>query len=1083
MNRKYTLIMLVALLAVVAVGAALILHWVRNISEDDIAGAVMEASDIDAGGVAVNSSFILSFDDAVGSAAVRRCLEVEPEIELGLHQGASRQQVLVVPAQPLEEDTLYTFKLSMDDAGASWAFQTAGSVKVLTYTPQDRSSLEAGGEVSFTLDRLLYADLGSISDYFSITPEISGSFEQEGRTLRFKADEDFAPGTVYQVMLKSGLPFMDTSATLAESVGFSFESRRPAAGWSLTGANVYLSEQKPLFRIKSDLGSDLPDKAQIQLFSYNKDNYVRLLSDIVNSHPAWSDSFACLSNCDTAKGAVAVSTEVALGSDGSFALPDPPQDGCYLLRVSMNGVSRDLPFMVSRIAASVLPHDDDLLLWLHDGKTGGNVAQARIKDAISGKTAVSDGSGAALLEDVGDAAVCVAESGRSSLIWPVWQCGPAQDGSWLWRYLYLSQERYDSGDELYFWGLVQPRDGSALEYDRVTVYLFDEDGEAVSRQFCTLDGGVFHDSITIPLLPEGLYRLAIWQSGRELVGKDFALGGADLPAASAAAEPAGTVLLDSSDYRIGESFAASCSSDAEDYLFLMSDSDHLTWQETPFGLYADTFQPQNMLDGYCSALCYADGSYSFSGSAPLHLDYEDRRLTVELTPKEDYAFSLQVSDSSGTPVSGAQIAVSVCVGSEPQVSPCDAVFKDYSSDGFGDGPALASPACAGAGECLYFTALTTDESGQADFDIGGLSSSGDCYLLAQAIIVGDRILAGYGQQQIDLPYAIPDEESDDAVVKRVSGFSDLRMDGDVFYGEGGDTLMIAAGSEQARVLALLGNALSEDNGVAAAAAAGVLCGYSGGMMEDLLHGCGFDLSAYQGLDGAVDEDFETSVLLALLKPQGISRHALTKYFNGRIASCATDDEYAACLAALSALGRPQLNDVRALAVDGPDFNGQCWLAVAAAICGDSQAISYIKEQPQEGGDWAMYGLALAYCGEGEQSLQALEKASASDDFALSDLYNAVAAGLLFADPGSLTDYRMLRLPDRSQQKNYNISYSVNGSSYQNSFTSDSKYQLPLKGFDGLLRIESGGGAGFCCFSVSDAENEYWEEDYWEEEDW
>lgn len=1083
MNRKYTVIMLIALLAVVAVSAVLILHWVRNISEDDIAGAVMEASDIDVGGVAVNSSFVLNFDDAVGSAAVRRCLEVEPEIELGLHQGASRQQVLVVPAQPLDEDTLYTFSLSMDDAGASWAFQTAADVKVVSFTPEDRSSLESGGDVSFTLDRLLYADLGHISDYFSITPEISGSFEQEGRTLRFKAAEDFAPGTVYSVTLGSGLPFIDTSATLAESVSFSFESGRPAAAWSLSGANLYLSEQRPLFRIKNDHGFTMPDKAQIQLFSYSKDNYVRLLTDIVKTHPAWSESFACLSDCDTAKGAMAVSAEVTLGSDGSFTLPDPPQEGCYLLRVSMGGVSRDLPFMVSRIAAAVLPHDDDLLLWLHDSKTGANVAQARVKDAVSGKTAVSDGSGAALLEGVGDAAVCVAEAGRSSLIWPVWQCGPAYDGSWLWRYLYLSQERYESGDELYFWGLVQPRDGSALEYDGVTVYLFDEEGEAVSRQYCPLDGGVFHDSITIPLLPEGLYRLAIWQSGRELVGREFALGGADLPAASRASEPAGAVLLDSSVYQIGESFAASCPDDAEDYLFLMSDSDHLTWQETPFGLYAGAFQPQNMLDSYCSALSYANGDYSYSSSAPLYLDYAEHRLSIELTAGEELSYSLQVSDSAGAPVAGAQVAVSVCCGSEPQVSPCDAIFMDYSGDGFSDGEASASPSCAGAGECLYFAAVITDENGQAAFDIGGLTSSGDCYLLVQAIYAGDRILAGYELKQIYLPYAMPDEVSDDTVPKRVSGFRELHMDNDEFYGEGGDTLMIAAGAEQARVLTLLGNALAGTNDVAAAASAGVLSAYSGGMMEDLLSGCGFDLSAYQGIDGSVDEDFETSVLMALLKPQGISRNALTKYFHGRLMSCGTDGEYAASLAALAALGRPQLNDVRMLAGEGPDFNGQCWLAVAAAICGDSQAVSHIKDQPQEAGDWALYGLALAYCGETEQSLRALETASASGDCDLLDLYQTAAAGLLLADPGSLTDYRLLRPTVQPRQKNYNISYSVDGSDYQNSFTSDSKYQLPLKDFSGMLRIENGGGAGFCCFSVSDVEDEYWEEDYWEEEDW
>ena len=113
----------------------------------------------------------------------------------------------------------------------------------------------------------------------------------------------------------------------------------------------------------------------------------------------------------------------------------------------------------------------------------------------------------------------------------------------------------------------------------------------------------------------------------------------------------------------------------------------------------------------------------------------------------------------------------------------------------------------------------------------------------------------------------------------------------------------------------------------------------------------------------------------------------------------------------------------------------------------------------------------------------METASAVGESDLLELYDTAAAGLLLSDPGSLTDYRLLPLPDQSRQKVYNISYSVDGSVYQNSFTSDSKYQLPLKAFDGVLRIENGGGAGFCCFSVSEAKDEYWEEDYWEEDYW
>ena len=204
MNRKYTVIMLAAFLAVLALSAGLILHWLRNISEDDIALAQMEASEADAGGVALNSAFTLSFNSPVGSAAVRRCLQVTPEIELGLHQGASRQQVLVVPDQPLDPDVLYTFELSLEETAVSWAFQSAADVKVADFSPRDRSTVDSGNEISFTLDRLLYADLERIDQHFSISPALEGRFEQQGRQLRFIPETGFEPGTVYRVELKAG---------------------------------------------------------------------------------------------------------------------------------------------------------------------------------------------------------------------------------------------------------------------------------------------------------------------------------------------------------------------------------------------------------------------------------------------------------------------------------------------------------------------------------------------------------------------------------------------------------------------------------------------------------------------------------------------------------------------------------------------------------------------------------------------------------------------------------------------------------------------------------------------------------------
>ena len=1074
MNRKYTVIMLIALLAVLAVSAAVILHWLRNISEDEIAGAVMEASDIDAGGVALNSSFTLTFDSAVSSAAVRRCLSVEPDIEIGVHQGASSQQVLVVPAVPLDEDTLYTFDLSMDEAAASWAFQTGADVKVVSFTPADHSTIEQDGGISFTLDRLLYADADQLMDYFSIEPEISGSFEQQGRTLLFTADQGFAPGTVYRVALKPGLPFSDSSAALAEGVEFAFEVRPQASSWRLLGANLYRSGEKPVFRIRSMDGAELPETMQMQLFSFEKDDYVALLTDTAYRHPFWSYGFSVLGDCSTEKAKLLLSGAVEPGDGGEFSLPDTPQDGCYLLRVNMNGGSLDLPFMVSGLDAAIFTHGDDILLWLHDGKSGNGIAQTAVSDAVSGRTATSDGSGVVLLKDMDGAAVCVVESSQSDLVLPVWECGSEGEAHWLWRYLYLSQDNCKCGDELCFWGMVQPRDGSALEYDRVTVFLFDAEGEPVLQQYCSLGGNCFNGSIRVPQLPDGTYRLAIWQSGRELVGRDFSIGYAAVPVADTEEKDSETaVLLDSTFYSLGESFAASCSQDAEDYLFLMSDSDSLSWRSSQFGLYAGVFQPKDQLDSYCSALCYSGGAYSYCGGSPLYLDYADRRLYIELTEAADGAYSLAVRDGTGAPVAGASVSVNVCCGPEATVSPLDAIYTDYYGSGSPEEMRSADPGCSGSNS-LLFSVVSTDENGNAQFSLGQLTAPGDCYLQVQAIQAGDRIRAGAEQISLDLPSAPSAGEDEEPAEKWFSAFSELDADNDVFYGSGEDSLFIAAPSAQAQALAMLGQTLADDAYPAAATAAGVLTDYSGSMMEDLLSGCGFDLSGCQDDDGSVDGEIVTSVLMALLQPEEVSEHTLSRFFYRHLSSCGIsylssceiEDDYAACLAGLAALEHPHLNDVRALLTRGNlSFSSRCWLAVASALCGDSRANRIITGQPESAEEWALYGLALAYCGDYAASMAAMDSGAALDDDSSLDLYRTAAAALILSDPNAQTHFRLPVRMDQDQQKVYSFSYSVDGSEYQRSFSGEGKYQLPLKGFDGQLRLNDVGDAGFCCFSV------------------
>ena len=60
-------------------------------------------------------------------------------------------------------------------------------------------------------------DLAQVDDYITISPSVTGHFEQEGKILRFVPDHGLAPNTVYNVKISAGLP-VNSDITLAEGM-------------------------------------------------------------------------------------------------------------------------------------------------------------------------------------------------------------------------------------------------------------------------------------------------------------------------------------------------------------------------------------------------------------------------------------------------------------------------------------------------------------------------------------------------------------------------------------------------------------------------------------------------------------------------------------------------------------------------------------------------------------------------------------------------------------------------------------------------------------------------------------------------
>lgn len=73
--------------------------------------------------------------------------------------------------------------------------------------------------------------------------------------------------------------------------------------------------------------------------------------------------------------------------------------------------------------------------------------------------------------------------------------------------------------------MVEPRDGSDLEYERVSVYIYAESYDTyVYRDYAQLSNGIFSGTILLPTLLDGHYRLEISQSGNTLISQEFIIG-------------------------------------------------------------------------------------------------------------------------------------------------------------------------------------------------------------------------------------------------------------------------------------------------------------------------------------------------------------------------------------------------------------------------------------------------------------------------------------------------------------------------------------------------------------------------------
>lgn len=1087
--KKLTLFLLLIIFMLLLAGSLLIYGWTRDISSEAVETALFSATMEDEGGVDPASAFQLRFAGPISSAAVNKALSVSPEIDFGVHQGSSKQEVLITPALPLEQDTVYTFTLSAEESSYSWAVQTKAQMSVKEVRPADKQTrVSEDASIELVLSSALCVDPQVLAEHIQISPEVAGSFVQKGRVLRFVPEGRLQPGTVYTVSLSPGLPFEHSDLLLEEGYTWSFETKLPEEGWSIKGASSFTPMEVPSFSLK---GLPLPEgqaKTSVLVSLYDlgdAEAYAEILKELAERHPAWSASFSYYGKTAVDQSQRLFSKSFSLeaaanGKDLLLQLDQALPVGCYMLRVMQGAVSRDCFFMVSPLQVYVLTDSDQALLWCFDAGSGQALA-ATVADLWGGDGNIADKNGLAQLT-IGEKALFSVSAGEQQLLLPLWQNVKEQKYPNAWRYLYSDKSVYANGDTINYYGLLATRDGSKLDYDRVSVYIVPSGAgldEAVYRGYADLNGGVFSGALALPQLLPGEYSLEIWQSGLLYIQRSFQVNNDAayvLPASGLSSENTPVLLEPGQEYVVPGQKADTAR------LYVQASGGIHSAEAGLSGDYKLHFDPENLLDSYILALDYGEGGFALAEYTQLSRSADKQRLllTAEAVPVlecgKENEVRISVSGPEGEAMPNMPLSVQILSSAlRPEVDTLQAIYQDYQ----GSGLSLDKPAAAmrtyGAARTLAYAMVQTDENGVASLRFSMPAQCQEkCYLVAQAITCGSGgVYAGSLLQQVEVEASKPEAPEESIPKENAYSYTieslrpGLRLDAD-------SRLLICGARERMELLDMLlepafyyGDSASVELLFSRSCAQRLLVDYGGDNMSVLFAEPFLTVSVYQKADGGLGEkgggsELELSAKLAAMTLSGVSYPALREYFENVLEQGPSRSEQAIALAGLASCGVPCIREIKALLrSDELDDHSYCWLLWALLRNGDRATATQLYAAHDFGkterGELLSWRAVLAAAlGEGEEALSLLEQAGG-------EKYSWAAERVLVARS----------LLTRCLQQTRYFSYEAGADRYAASVSGISDYFLAPLAFNGTVHFnEVDEGLSYCniVWSEPDEEN-------------
>lgn len=496
-NKKLLVFGVITLSVILAVGIISIKYFMSNTLNNLNFEVIAQNSDEKE--IFTDSSFIIKSEKNYSSRLMKKIVSVQPGLDYTLSKTA-KGTYLITPTEKLADASIYNICINVgeDKPKLSWAFQTKAEFKVTDTLPGDLLtyvSTNTGIEISFS------KNVGSINDYFEITPKVEGKLEVSDKKVIFVPNEFLASDTVYKVKVKKGLKSY-LGDELQDDYTFSFRTEKDEPYINLLDG--YQETQKP---DKSPTISlyldDYYDEAEFLVNVYKLSSlteYVNYLEahykNVEKSIGETYDHCFDMSNHEK----VLSYTTYLLDKDlwyKSIELPDKLPVGWYIVDItnSLNDIKLQKALQISNISVYTYGLNSDIQVWLNDSETGDVVSGATVQ--LGDLAAISNKDGIAsfnVLDDNMQKLIVTSKDKKEFAeyinITEIYE--PSLKDNY-YMYVYTDRNCYLPTDKINYWGVIIPRKTGIKNPLEVEVEFYED-----IKQVAKVDeNGAFSGSIDI----------------------------------------------------------------------------------------------------------------------------------------------------------------------------------------------------------------------------------------------------------------------------------------------------------------------------------------------------------------------------------------------------------------------------------------------------------------------------------------------------------------------------------------------------------------------------------------------------------